>query len=82
MAENRDRAVMRRWLRYLERATGRGVRRGSVNAIKLALGIARRQAKLQQARGPKRSAPGHKAGGFPITIFSDAIREMEKRRQE
>ncbi len=80
MAGNLDRIVMRRWLHYLERANERSARRGSVNAIKMALEIARRQAKLQKARGMKRVGRGHKASGFPITIFNDAIREMEKRR--
>jgi len=78
-SNNPDLKVMRRWLHYLERAAERRVRQGSPNAIEMALRIARRRMKLQRARGGKATEPDYKADGFPITIFSEAIKQMEKR---
>ena len=78
-SRNPDLTLMRRWLHYLERAAERRVRRGSPNAIEMALRIARRRMKLQRACGEEATNPDHNAEGFPITIFSDAIKEMEKR---
>ena len=79
-AANLDRTVMRRWLHYLERATDLAVRRGNLNAIKMALVIARRRMKQEKTREVNGSRWGKKDGGFPITIFADAIKEMERRR--
>ena len=76
-----DFTVMRRWLHYLERAAERRVRHGSGNAIETALRIARRRMKLQRACEGKATNPDYKAEGYPITIFSQAIKEMEKRRR-
>ena len=79
-SRNPDLTVMRRWLHYLERAAERRVRRGSATAIEMALRIARRWMKLQRTCDGKATNQDRRAEGFPITIFSEAIKEMEKRR--
>ena len=73
---------MRSWLEHLEQALQRSVRQGDVRAIKAALGIARRRMKLQRKGGGKRVKPGRETEGFPITIFSEAIKAMEKKDRD
>ena len=68
------------WLEYLRRAAERKVRQGDAKALRTALGIARRQMKLRRNQGGKAMSSGEEEG-FPITIFTDAIQEMEKRRR-
>jgi len=73
---------MRWWLEHLERALRRSVRQGDVRAIKVALGIARRRMKLGRSNSAKPATSGQEQEGYPITIFSEAIKAMEKKRNE
>ena len=69
-------------LEYLFRVLERPLRRGNPGAIRDVLAVARRQAKLHQLAGSRVAAPITKERGFPITIFSEAIKAMEKKRNE
>jgi hypothetical protein len=69
------------WLEYLRRAAERKVKQGDARAIKTALGIARRQMKLRRNRGGK-AMSNREVEGFPITIFNDAIQEIERQNSE
>ena len=81
MAET-NRKLMKAWLRHLERGLERSVRQRDVQAIRTALGIAKRRMKLQGTGGTNPVKSDAREEGYPITIFSDAIKEMERRRRE
>ena len=69
-------------LEYLFRVLERPLRRGNPGAIRAALGIAKRQSKLHQLAASKDTRPTPEALGIPITIFSDAIKAIEKQKTE
>jgi hypothetical protein len=76
----RDMKVMKEWLGYLGRAAEQKVRQRDPKAIRMALGIAKRQMKLPEKDARKGNTPMQEGDGFPIKIFSEAIREVEKRK--
>jgi len=75
-----ERKLMQGLLEYLVRLLQRPLCRGNPAAIRAVLGIAKRQAKLRRLANSESTAPISEAG-FPITIFSAAIKAMEKKRE-
>ena len=79
-AQDRTRRQMKLRLQYLRRIAERKVRQRDRKAIKIVLAIRRYEMNLWKLG--EITSEDLRSGGacFPITIFSEAIREMERWR--
>ena len=80
--QNPERDLTLVCLECLARVLDRPLRRGSPAAIRAALGIIRRHRKLRRRVAFKGVTMPPQLGKFPIRIFSEAIKAMEKKDRD